>query len=115
MLSTITPTGNLTFLLEADELEHIEHMLDRHEGNDGAFLVDMLDYFGFSPNGRLTAINPEDIGALTEAPLVANDIEQLDDGAIRVHGQVWWYPAYERYNFAEVLARDGKVTFTKAH
>lgn len=115
MLSTITPGGHLTFALEPEDRDHIETLLERHGGNDESFLADMLDHFGFTPNALLYAIDATDIGALTCAPLVATDVEYLDDGARKVHGDVWWYPAYEVSSFAEVLARDGQVTFTRGH
>lgn len=116
MLSAISPkNGNLTFTLEPQDRDDIETLLERHGGNDEAFLVDMLDLFGFMPNGRYFPIDAKDVGAHTCAPLLATEVEYLDDGARKVHGDVWWYPNYMVSNFAEVLARDGRVTFMKAH
>jgi hypothetical protein len=115
MLSTTTPNGHLTFCLEPEDTDQIEVMMERHGGDDIGFLGDMLDYFGFTPNGRLFSINPEDVGALTSAPMLSDDVEYDDTGKPSVRGKVWWYPRYESTNFAEELARTGQVTFTKGH
>lgn len=114
MLSTYTPNGNLKFEMEPADIDQIELMLERHGGNDLAFLHDMLDSFGFLGNGQLYPIYPEDVGALTDAPLLSNEVEYLEDGGRLVRGDVWWYLAYERFNFAEELLTQGAVTFTRA-
>lgn len=115
MQTTITPNGNLKFELAPPDLEQIEVMLERHGGNDKTFLSDMLDFFGFTPNGELYAINPQDVGALTDAPILADEVDYLDNGDTVVRGQVWWYPGYELKNFAQELAQNGSVVFQKAH
>lgn len=115
MLSTITPNGHLKFSLDPEDRDQIELMLERHGGNDKAFLTDMLDHFGFAGNGRLYPINPEDVGALTDAPILSDDVAYADDGKPIVMGNVWWYPSYECFNFAEELATAGEVIFSKAH
>lgn len=115
MLSTFTPGGNLQFIAEPDDIEHLQLLIQRHGGDDLGFLADMLDHYGFSGNNRLHSINPEDVGALTCAPLVTDELDVLDDGRRRVRGEVWWYPSYEVSSFAEVLIREMKVAFQKAH
>ncbi len=50
------------------------------------------------------SVNPADIGALTEAPIITDD-DRLD--------YVYWYPQYETKDPLEVLAEEGKVVFTR--
>ncbi len=115
MHTQIEPNGNLTFIMPAGTVDDIENLMARHGGNDEAFLVDLLDTFGFSGNAQFTSILPEDVGALTCAPMLSDDVDYLEDGSRAVRGDVWWYPDYQLRHFGEVLLRDGRVTFTKAH
>lgn len=49
-------------------------------------------------------IRPEQIGALTDAPIIGDNEETL----------VWWYPAYEVRDCVEIAVRDGYVDFELA-
>ena len=111
----IEPNGNLTFIADAQSMEDLQRIKDRVGGNDAAFLDQMLDEFGFVGNGKLYGISPENIGALTEAPMLSDDVEHDDTGSVNVRGKVWYYPHYMLFDFAQALLDDGRVTFRLAH
>src|SRR5579872_232493 len=40
-------------------------------------------------------VRPEDISALTDAPILSDDIEYNDHGDVVSVGAVYWYPQYD--------------------
>jgi hypothetical protein len=40
-------------------------------------------------------VPPEDIGALTAAPILSDEIVRDDDGRVTEAGRVYWYPDYQ--------------------
>lgn len=111
----IEPNGNLTFIADAKNLEDLQGIKDRVGGNDVGFLAQMLDEFGFVGNAQLWGISPEHIGALTEAPMLSDDVEHDDEGNVHVRGKVWYFPDYMVVDFAQKLLDEGRVTFRVAH
>lgn len=115
MKHIIEANGNLTFIIENDrDREILEDIKSRVGGNDVRFLDDMLDQLGFLGNAKLFGIDPVNVGALTDAPMLSDAIDLQDDGSIVVLGNVWWYPNYQVEDFAERLIERGSVTFRTA-
>lgn len=108
----ITPNGNLLISSEPEDAEMLAHLKDINQGDDVTFLADLLDQTGWSGNGQLNTVRPEDIGALTDAPILSDDVTIEDDGHATVNGRVWWFPNYMITNFADVLIEKGQVVFT---
>lgn len=54
-------------------------------------------------------IAPEDIGALTAAPIVGYDVDMDDQGTITSAPNVWWYPQYETKDPIEELKSKGSI------
>lgn len=106
-------SGHLTFYLDESDRYDLEALLERTK-NDHVHLTEILDQAGYSGNGVLMPISPEDIAALTDAPMMTDELEIKDDGDRVVKGKVWWYPGYETKSFLEVLLSTGSVTFTSA-
>jgi hypothetical protein len=114
MKFNITPNGNLEIVMEDENREDIQDLVEKYP-HDGMFLRELLvEYTGWTGNGQLYQVNPEDVAALTDAPIVTDELEILDNGDRVVHGSVWWFPAYERYHFGEELLKHGRVFFTFA-
>ncbi|MEX3984111.1 hypothetical protein AB4Y45_34725 [Paraburkholderia sp. EG287A] len=111
----IEKNGNLTFIADASNLEDLQDIKDRVGGDDVRFLSEMMDTFGFVGNGQLWSIYPEHIGALTEAPLISDDVEHDDAGDVHVRGRTWAFMNYQLENFAETLLETGRVTFGAVH
>lgn len=108
----IEPNGALTFVLEEGEREDIERLIDGAVNNlDGEVLTGILDLYGFLGNAVLTPILPEDVGALTDSPMMSDDVDYAEDGARIVSGKVWWFPNYAVESFAHTLIEQGSVTF----
>jgi hypothetical protein len=40
-------------------------------------------------------VPPEDIGALTAAPILSDEISRDDDGRLTAAGRAYWYPEYQ--------------------
>ena len=105
------PNGALQLQSELEDLEALAAIKDRCGGDDVMFLAELLEYTDWQGNGRLYQVNPEDVGALTDAPLMTDDCRIEDDGTVQVFGSVWWFPNYMVTNFAEKLIEAGKVVF----
>ncbi|WP_321935352.1 hypothetical protein [Paraburkholderia sp. J8-2] len=110
-----TTSSQLILAIESSkERETLEDIKDRVGHDDVRFLSDMLDEFGLLGNGVLYPILPEHVGALTQAPMLSDDVEYPDDGDTIARGQVWWYPRYEIEDFSDVLLATGRVAFDRA-
>jgi len=48
-------------------------------------------------------IRPEEIAALTDAPILADDVERDDRGRLTAVGRVYWYPEYQLLDPIEEL------------
>lgn len=101
----ILSNGTLQISTEAEDAESISDIKERCGGDDMAFLHEMLEFTGWEANSRLHLVQPETVGALTDAVL------HHEDGLVDVIGPVWWYPNYMVTNFADVLISEGKVMF----
>lgn len=102
--------GNLSLTLTKDGEEEL---LDKGENinEDEKLLQELLeDAFG---NGW-TYIYPEQIDALTNAPIIGYDVDIDDKGVLVNVDKVWWYPDYQIKNPIEVMLRDGSVEFISA-
>lgn len=93
-----------------------EELLDHREG-DGwdkptdSILYDLLE--DWLCNGW-EMVPPEDIGALTSAPILSDEVERDDNGEITKVGAVYWFPDYAVTCELDVLADNGEVFFPAA-
>lgn len=108
------PNGVLEISSEPGDAEMLADIKLRNGGNDVNFLCELLDETGWSTNGKLMPINPEDVGALTDAPILTDELKIEDNGDVTVTGNVWWFPDYMVSNFADVLIEKGVVSFAAA-
>ena len=58
-------------------------------------------------------VRPEDIGALTDAPILSDDIEYDDHGNVVSVGAVYWYPHYDIADPSVQLLTDGYIDFVR--
>ena len=87
------PNGRLKIILTEDgreQFDEFEQIRDEF-GIDEAIRELIEDHLC---NGW-QEVFPEEIGALTSALLLADDVERDDDGRITGIGRVYWNPAYQ--------------------
>ena len=111
MRHTILPDGSL--LLTAGNSDRSELAEASREG-----YCDAESFVADSFHDILTFIPPENIGAMTGAPILTNDAEWPDDGngpvPYNYESPVWWFEAYQIIDPWEELARKGRVIFQRA-
>lgn len=110
-----TQSDNLRIAFEPDDVEMLEAIKERCGGDECSFFTELLDSTGWTGNGLLYVLRPEDIGALTDSLILTNECERDDEGKITRVGSVWWFPNYMVDNPAELLMETGSVIFMKAH
>jgi hypothetical protein len=59
-------------------------------------------------------LRPEEIAALTDAPIIGQDVARDDSGELVSVGAVFWYPQYETTDPIRELMERGRVIFTRA-
>jgi hypothetical protein len=102
--------GNLV-LTAANEARSDYRAIMRARGSDHAWR-NVIE--PFQENGNLHQVQPEWIGALTDAPILTDDLSFDDDGTPRIEGRVWWFPSYQVIDPMEELTCKGRVEFTLA-
>ena len=112
MKHQILPNENLQLAIENEaDKTLVKQLLLQNKGDDIGFLSELLEETGWSPNGRLYRVAPEHIAALTDAPILTDDMLIEDDGEVLVQGNVWWYPDYAILHFGKELLKHGTVEF----
>ena len=109
----ILANGNLEITLGRGDKNDTRELFERTP-DDRLFMSELLEKTGWTPNGRLFQLKPEDVGGLTDSPIITDDRDIEDDGAVTVHGQVWWYPNYQVKHFGEELLKTGRAVFQLA-
>lgn len=69
------------------------------------------DYVIESLHDNFYFVLPEQIGALTSAPIFTDDLDIDDDGKVAYVGDVFWYPNYMLIDPWEELKNKGYVVF----
>lgn len=58
-------------------------------------------------------VPPEEVGSLTSAPILSEDVERDSQGNVTSVGKIYWYPQYERFDPVEQLLKEGSITFVR--
>jgi hypothetical protein len=56
-------------------------------------------------------VRPEEIGALTNAPILSEEVDRDDQGDLKSVGRVYWFPDYMVTDEIEELQKTGKIVF----
>lgn len=104
---SITAEG-LVFEACREEREEIAEAL-KHKGYGAAFYV----AFTLPLCNGLSYVRPEDIDALTSAPIFT-DASLQDDNTYPAHARFFWFPNYQVECPLQTLADTGKVVFYEA-
>lgn len=121
-LEVIPPHGNLKITLTD---EGREELLELKEGNDpdGRIIwtknvknlwYDLLE--DIAGNSTYRMIEPHEIGALTDAPIIGYEVGFDDDGKIEENEDTryWWFTNYMVEDEFQSLLDDGEIIFTAA-
>jgi hypothetical protein len=96
------------FIFRAGE-EFREELKGKSEFDNFATILELLHQENFDE------LKPEEVGALTIAPIIGQDVERNEGGdELLGVGDVWWYPRYETTDPWQELAEKGTVTFIGA-
>jgi len=101
--------GDLRITLLPEAREDVQEISSSQQLSADAKLAETIEWHlgeGWS------FVNPEDIGALTEAPILSEDVDYDNRGQAKV-GVVFWYPEYEVKDPVEQLLENGFVDFTQ--
>ena len=101
--------GNLHIKLLYGYKKELKEMLKTHVSWDMLF----FDVCEYELCNGWSIVNPEDIGALTDAPIVSCEIKYFEDSdEIEDIGKVYWFPNYMVQDPLEILLKEGEVVFT---
>lgn len=100
------PNGNLKLTLtEAgwQECQEADELVGQ--------LPSLNDLIEYQLGNGWDEIAPEEIGALTSAPILSDTARYNDAGDLTGVGTVYWFPAYEVFDPVERMYRKGEVIF----
>ena len=75
--------------------------------------MDIYELFEYQLCNGWNLVQPEQIGALTEAPILSDDIAHDDNGNIENIGTIYWFPDYMIIDFAKQLLEKGETIFVR--
>ena len=102
--------GDLRITLLPEAREDVQEIAASEQSSADAKLAEIIEWHlgeGWS------FVPPEDIGALTEAPILSDDIDLDEQGKVQHVGVVYWFPGYEVKDPIAQLLEDGYVDFTQ--
>lgn len=109
----ILQNGDLKISLTAEGREVLPELMEKNRGYSA--LADLIETQ--LCNGWHW-LNAEQIGALTDSPILSNDVEYIEGGEypdnIKQVNGMWWLPDYMVTNELEELDKNGFIIFTKA-
>lgn len=95
--------GRLRIVLEPDSKDDVEALLDMPADQAFAELVEWHLGNGWE------LLNPAEIGAITESPILSREVERDENGNLVSVGKVYWYPEYEAKSELEELLKHGEI------
>lgn len=103
------PNGNLCIRLLEEERASVEEIAAQDLTADGK-LAQVIEW---QLSNGWEFVRPEDIGALTEAPILTEEIDTDDRGTVLSVGTVYWYPQYDVSDPVAKLLENGYVDFER--
>lgn len=103
------PNGNLRIALLEDERGSVEEIAAQGITADSK-LAQVIEW---QLGNGWSFVRPEDIAALTEAPILTEEIETDDQGTVLRVGTVYWYPQYDVSDPVAKLLENGYIDFER--
>jgi hypothetical protein len=107
----ILPNGNLRILRNPFNPDAQEDLVELHRKTYD-ITADILEDGRYLGNGW-TTIDPAQIGALTDSPIIGYDFAYADTGDLEYVEKVWWFPDYKVTDPYDLLIEKGFVDFEK--
>ena len=94
-----------------------EELLDRRDGENWKSGTDSILYDLLEDHlaNDWEMVPPEDIGALTSAPILSDSAQRDDQGKLTAIGDVYWFPNYAVKCELETMLKNGFVDFALAN
>lgn len=90
--------------------------LIRRQKEDNSVIGIWLDLLEeTSCNGSYCYVHPEKIGALTDSPIITNDLSYDDNGEVDFIGSTWWLPNYMVMDELKMLVQRKSVIFSNVN
>jgi len=105
------PDGSLKLTLTEDGREFLEESQANGWKNVWWELLEQT-----SCNGSYAATDANEVGGLTDSPMILNYKDTEDDGSVLLHddNKLWWYPEYQVIDEFKELLTEGFIIFTLA-
>jgi hypothetical protein len=101
--------GNLRIVLLPEARIEVEEIASKEMDADSR-LAETIEW---QLSNGWSLLRPEDIGALTEAPILSEEVDYDDQGNIDQVGTVYWYPQYDVFDPVGQLLTNGFVEFVR--
>lgn len=105
----IDEDGNLVVTADEDGVDYINtHKGERHHA---VIWCDLIE--SHSCNGSYTYCNADDLGMMSEAPCIVQEMYYADDGTREPIGHVWFFAEYMIVDELDLLVNGFPVKFRK--
>jgi hypothetical protein len=101
--------GNLRIVLLPEARAEVEEIASKEMDADSR-LAETVEW---QLSNGWSLLQPEDIGALTEAPILSEEVDYDGQGHVDQVGTVYWYPQYEVFDPIGQLLTNGFVEFVR--
>jgi hypothetical protein len=102
--------GDLLISLTPHGMDAIEAAQSENQNIDSDDF--MREFFEWETCNGWEWIAPEEIGALTNSPILSDCVDRDDQGLLARVGVVYWFPNYQIESAIQTLSVTGKVIFT---
>ncbi len=101
--------GKLRIVLLPEARAEVEEIASRELDADSR-LAETIEW---QLSNGWSLVRPEDLGALTEAPILSEEVDYDDHGNLDTVGTVYWYPQYDVSDPIGQLLTNGSVEFVR--
>lgn len=121
MKHQILENGNLMLIADSFDIEDLKELKEEHGEHFPADSIEIEFLQDLTSNSELQWISPEEIGALTDAPILGirrgdNEFEEGEsEGDSEEITQAWGWMDYQVKSLQEELLEKGYAILTKGH
>ena len=108
----ILPDGNLKITLTPEGKIELTDLISNPHPDQWDFIT-LQNIVEYQLCNGWAWLEPESVEALTESPILSQDVSYDDNGDIETVGDIFWYPNYQVENLAEKLLENGYLIFSK--